>query len=65
MVFVFKRTNERTPLSQVGRSTIESSEDPILKQDMPAALHRVEGAAKLLEEASALLKGDPFSQPAR
>ena len=50
---------------QVGRSTIESSEDPILKQDMPAALHRVEAAARLLEEASALLKGDPYSQPAR
>lgn len=52
-------------LVKVGRSTIESSEDPILKQDMPAALHRVEAAARLLEEASALLKNDPFSQPAR
>ncbi|KAF2353880.1 Vinculin/alpha-catenin [Trinorchestia longiramus] len=52
-------------LIKVGRSTIESSEDPILKQDMPAALHRVEAAARLLEEASALLKSDPYSQPAR
>ncbi|KAL7645024.1 UNVERIFIED_CONTAM: hypothetical protein RMT77_003394 [Armadillidium vulgare] len=32
---------------------------------MPAALHRVENASKLLEEASALLKADPYSQPAR
>ena len=32
---------------------------------MPSALQRVERAAKLLEEASALLKDDPYSQPAR
>ncbi|KAB7505148.1 Vinculin [Armadillidium nasatum] len=49
----------------VGKETINSSDDPILKQDMPAALHRVENASKLLEEASALLKADPYSQPAR
>nr|XP_045625418.1 vinculin-like isoform X12 [Procambarus clarkii] len=52
-------------LVKVGRETINSSDDPILKQDMPAALHRVESAAKLLEEASSLLKSDPYSQPAR
>lgn len=32
---------------------------------MPAALHRVEGASKFLEEASGMLKGDPYSGPAR
>lgn len=32
---------------------------------MPSALQRVEGAARLLEEASALLKQDPYSGPAR
>lgn len=32
---------------------------------MPTALHRVEKASKLLEEASTLLGRDPFSQPAR
>ena len=37
----------------------------ILKQDMPSSLHRVESAARLLEDASGLLKGDPLSQPAR
>lgn len=52
-------------LVKVGRETINSSDDPILKQDMPAALHRVESAAKFLEEASSLLKADPYSQPAR
>lgn len=32
---------------------------------MPAALQRVEGASRLLEEASAMLKQDPYSGPAR
>ena len=32
---------------------------------MPASLHRVEQAARLLEEASAMLKADPYSGPAR
>lgn len=50
---------------KVGKETINSSDDQILRQDMPAALQRVERASKLLEEASALLKVDPYSQPAR
>lgn len=50
---------------QVGKETIHSSDDAILKQDMPASLHRVEGAARLLEEASSMLKADPYSGPAR
>lgn len=32
---------------------------------MPAALVRVERSSKLLEEASEMLKVDPFSSPAR
>lgn len=32
---------------------------------MPTALQRVEGASRLLEEASAMLKQDPYSGPAR
>ncbi|ODM94730.1 Vinculin [Orchesella cincta] len=52
-------------LVKVGRETIQSSDDAILRQDMPAALQRVEMASKHLEEASAMLKLDPFSQPAR
>ncbi|XP_071566843.1 vinculin isoform X7 [Temnothorax nylanderi] len=54
-----------TNLVKVGKETINSSDDALLKQDMPAALQRVEGASRLLEEASAMLKGDPYSGPAR
>ncbi|CAD6240802.1 GSCOCG00008931001-RA-CDS [Cotesia congregata] len=53
-----------TNLVKVGKETINSSDDALLKQDMPAALQRVEGASRLLEEASALLKHDPYSGPA-
>ncbi|XP_076339164.1 vinculin-like isoform X5 [Tachypleus tridentatus] len=52
-------------LIKVGRDTINSSDDQILRQDMPTALQRVEMASKLLEDASSLLKADPYSQPAR
>ncbi|XP_075589634.1 vinculin isoform X2 [Dermatophagoides farinae] len=52
-------------LVKVGRDTINSSNDQILRQDMPASLQRVERASHLLEEASAMLKIDPYSQPAR
>jgi vinculin len=48
-------------LVKVGRETINSSDDAILKQDMPAALHRVEGASRFLEDASSMLKQDPYS----
>lgn len=54
-----------TNLVKVGRETIQSSDDHILKQDMPASLQRVERASRLLEDASGMLKNDPFSQPAR
>ncbi|XP_019871849.2 vinculin isoform X8 [Aethina tumida] len=52
-------------LVQVGRETIGRSRDPILKQDMPSTLSRVENASQLLQEASQLLKQDPYSKPAR
>ncbi|XP_065226162.1 vinculin-like isoform X3 [Planococcus citri] len=54
-----------TNLVKVGKDTTNSSDDTILKQDMPAALHRVGDASKYLEEASAMLKADPYSVPAR
>lgn len=54
-----------TNLVVVGKDTINSSDDDILKLDMPASLHRVETAAQLLEEASAMLSADPYSGPAR
>jgi hypothetical protein len=74
---VTRAANDLTPMTspslkkiigkkkQVGKETIHSSDDAILKQDMPASLHRVEQAARLLEEASAMLKADPYSGPAR
>lgn len=52
-------------LVKVGKETINSSDDPILRQDMPAALFRVERSSELLEEASGMLKKDPYSGPAR
>ncbi|KAJ8953652.1 hypothetical protein NQ314_007259 [Rhamnusium bicolor] len=58
-------SNAVSNLVKVGRDTINSSDDPILRQDMPAALVRVERSSKLLEEASEMLKDDPFSSPAR
>ncbi|XP_036360826.1 vinculin isoform X11 [Octopus sinensis] len=52
-------------LVKVGYDTINNSEDQILKQDMPPALSRVEDASILLLQASDMLRGDPFSAPAR
>eukprot|EP00105_Crassostrea_gigas_P038263 XP_019922411.1 PREDICTED: vinculin isoform X12 [Crassostrea gigas] len=52
-------------LVKVGYDTINSSEDQILKQDMPPALNRVEEASLLLLQASEMLRADPFSAPAR
>lgn len=54
-----------TNLVKVGRETINSSDDPILKAEMPSSLARVENASQLLEDAAVLLKHDPFSSPAR
>ncbi|KAI8122710.1 Vinculin [Lucilia cuprina] len=54
-----------TNLVKVGRETINSSDDKILRQDMPSALQRVETASQLLEEASDMLRADPYSGTAR
>ncbi|XP_031788155.1 vinculin isoform X4 [Nasonia vitripennis] len=51
-------------LVKVGKETINSSDDALLKQDMPGSLKRVEGASHLLEEASVMLKNDPYSSSA-
>ncbi|XP_031330332.1 vinculin isoform X4 [Photinus pyralis] len=58
-------SNAVSNLLKVGKETISSSDDPILRQDMPAALQRVEKSSVLLEQASDMLKHDPFSGPAR
>ncbi|CAH2098991.1 unnamed protein product [Euphydryas editha] len=52
-------------LVKVGHETIESSDDAVLRADMPGALRRVEGAATLLQQASDMLRVDPYSGPAR
>lgn len=52
-------------LAKVGKTTINKSEDDILRADMPNALHRVERASSVLEEAAMMLRNDPYSQQAR
>lgn len=52
-------------LVKVGYETINSSDDQILKQDMPPALRRVEESSILLLHASDMLRSDPYSAPAR
>ena len=44
---------------------ISNSDDSVLRQDMPAALAKVEEAARLLVEASAISRTDPTSKGAR
>ena len=44
---------------------VQTTDDSILQQDMPPALHKVENAAKLLEEAATLSQIDPLSSTAR
>jgi len=52
-------------LAKVGREMVTTTEDSILKQDMPIAINKVENAASLLEDASNLSKADPYSKTAR
>ncbi|GMS95777.1 hypothetical protein PENTCL1PPCAC_17952 [Pristionchus entomophagus] len=52
-------------LIQVGYDTCDHSTDRILQQDMPPSLQRVQGASNLLNEASHMLKIEPYSSPAR
>jgi hypothetical protein len=62
---MISHSNSWKRCKQVGRETINSSDDQILRHEMPSSLQRVNGASKLLEEACAMLKADPYSQPAR
>ena len=52
-------------LAKVGREMVTSTEDTILKQDMPVAITKVENAATLLEDASNLSKSYPLCKTAR
>ena len=52
-------------LAKVGREVVTTTEDGILRQDMPLAITKVENAASLLEDASNISKADPYSKTAR
>ncbi|XP_072163078.1 vinculin-like [Diadema setosum] len=52
-------------LVKVGKDTAESTQDKILKQEMPPAFQKVEESAHQLSQAAMTLKTDPFSSEAR
>ncbi|XP_072534276.1 vinculin a isoform X1 [Salminus brasiliensis] len=52
-------------LVRVGRETVQTTEDQIMKRDMPPAFIKVENACAKLVEAARMLKTDPYSVPAR
>ncbi|XP_056432450.1 vinculin b isoform X1 [Gadus chalcogrammus] len=52
-------------LVRVGRDTVQTTEDKIMKRDMPPAFSKVETACTKLVQAASMLKADPYSVPAR
>uniref|UniRef100_A0A8B9JGG1 Vinculin n=1 Tax=Astyanax mexicanus TaxID=7994 RepID=A0A8B9JGG1_ASTMX len=52
-------------LVRVGRETVQTTEDQIMKRDMPPAFIKVENACAKLVEAARMLRTDPYSVPAR
>ncbi|KAL4641092.1 vinculin-like isoform X2 [Arapaima gigas] len=52
-------------LVRVGKETVQTTEDQIMKRDMPPAFIKVENACTKLVQASQMLRADPFSVPAR
>ncbi|KAH0624348.1 hypothetical protein JD844_031735 [Phrynosoma platyrhinos] len=52
-------------LIQVGKETVQTTEDQILKRDMPPAFIKVENACTKLVQAAQMLQTDPYSVPAR
>uniref|UniRef100_A0A8C9TIW8 Vinculin n=1 Tax=Scleropages formosus TaxID=113540 RepID=A0A8C9TIW8_SCLFO len=50
---------------QVGKETVQTTEDQIMKRDMPPAFIKVENACTKLVQAARMLKADPYSVPAR
>ncbi|KAG9341127.1 hypothetical protein JZ751_019881 [Albula glossodonta] len=50
---------------QVGKETVQTTEDQIMKRDMPPAFIKVENACAKLVQAAQMLKADPYSVPAR
>ncbi|KAK3529069.1 hypothetical protein QTP70_016005, partial [Hemibagrus guttatus] len=52
-------------LVRVGKDTVQTTEDAIMKRDMPPAFIKVENACTKLVQAAQMLKADPYSVPAR
>ncbi|KAJ8248433.1 hypothetical protein GJAV_G00241970 [Gymnothorax javanicus] len=52
-------------LVRVGKETVQTTEDQIMKRDMPAAFVKVENACAKLVQAAQMLRADPYSVPAR
>uniref|UniRef100_A0A8C0BSG6 Vinculin n=1 Tax=Buteo japonicus TaxID=224669 RepID=A0A8C0BSG6_9AVES len=52
-------------LASVGKETVQTTEDQILKRDMPPAFIKVENACTKLVRAAQMLQADPYSVPAR
>ncbi|XP_033622221.1 vinculin [Fukomys damarensis] len=50
---------------RVGKETVQTTEDQILKRDMPPAFIKVENACTKLVQAAQMLQSDPYSVPAR
>ncbi|XP_052426110.1 vinculin-like isoform X2 [Carassius gibelio] len=52
-------------LVRVGKETVQTTEDPIMRRDMPPAFIKVETACTKLVQAAQMLKADPYSVQAR
>ncbi|XP_061810403.1 vinculin-like isoform X4 [Nerophis lumbriciformis] len=52
-------------LVRVGKETVQTTEDQVLKRDMPPAFIKVENSSSKLVQASQMLRTDPYSVPAR
>ncbi|XP_077469575.1 vinculin-like isoform X2 [Stigmatopora argus] len=52
-------------LVRVGKETVQTTEDQMLKRDMPPAFIKVENSSSKLVQAAQMLKTDPYSVPAR
>ncbi|XP_037133980.1 vinculin isoform X3 [Syngnathus acus] len=52
-------------LVRVGKETVQTTDDQIMKRDMAPAFIKVENACTKLVKAASMLKADPYSVPAR
>ncbi|KAK2824229.1 hypothetical protein Q5P01_021404 [Channa striata] len=52
-------------LVRVGKETVQTTEDQLMKRDMPPAFIKVENSCAKLVQAAQMLKADPYSVPAR